>query len=72
MAKKVTAIHAGKSRHKRVNVFLDGRFAFSLDAEVAVKERLQVGQELSESYLEALTRADLFHRCLNVAARFLS
>ncbi len=39
---KVTVLRAGRSR-QRVNVFLDGKFAFSLEAEVVVKEGLQVG-----------------------------
>jgi regulatory protein len=69
--KKVTAIRTGK-REKRVNVFLDGRFAFSLEAEVAVKQGLGVGQELSEGDIEALARADLFQRCLNAALLYLS
>jgi len=69
---KVTALHIGKSRRKRVNVFLDGKFAFSLEAEVAVKEGLQLRQELSASEIEALARSDHFHRCLNAAAHYLS
>jgi regulatory protein len=70
--KKVTAIREGRRRGKRVNVFLDGRFAFSLEAEVAVKQGLGVGQELSEGDIEALARADLFQRCLSAALRYLS
>ncbi len=69
---RVTAIRAGKGQRKRVNVFLDGRFAFSLEAEAAAKENLWVGQELSEGEIEALARSDGFHRCLNAAARYLS
>jgi len=68
--KKVTAIRSG--RGKRVNVFLDGRFAFSLEAEVALKENLRVGQELSEANIEALAQTDLFQRCLNAALHYLS
>lgn len=68
---KVTALRAGRSR-QRVNVFLDGEFAFSLEAEVTVKEGLQVGQELSSSQIGALTRSDHFHRCLNAAVHYLS
>ena len=69
---KITAIRFGKGRGKRVNVFLDDRFAFSLEAEVAVKEGLQVGQELSSSQIEALAKSDHFHRCFNAAAHYLS
>jgi regulatory protein len=50
---------------------LDGKFAFSLEAEVATKEGLQVTQELSTDEVEALTRADRFQRCLNAALRYL-
>jgi regulatory protein len=70
--RKITAIRTGKVREKRVNVFLDGKFAFSLEAEVAVRERLQVEQELSASQIEALARSDHFHRCFNAAAHYLS
>ncbi len=68
---KITALRVGR-RGKRVNVFLDGKFAFSLEAEVAVKEGLQVGQELSANQIGAIARLDHFHRCLNVAAGYLS
>lgn len=69
---KITALRVGKGRGKRVNVFLDGRFAFSLEAEVVVKEGLQLGQELPASEIEALARSDHFHRCLDAAAHYLS
>ena len=68
---KITALRIGKGRKKRVNVFLDDRFAFSLEAEVVIKEGLQVGQELSASQIEALARSDHFHRCLNAATHYL-
>ena len=68
---KITAIRVGRKQGKRVNVFLDGGFAFSLEAEVAIREGLQVGQELSASQIEALARSDFFHRCLNTAAHYL-
>lgn len=70
--RKITAIRIGKGRGKRVNVFLDSKFAFSLEAEVVVREGLQVEQELSASQIEALARSDHFHRCFNAAAHYLS
>jgi len=69
--KKVTAIRSGK-RGKRVNVYLNEKFAFSLEAEVALKEGLRTEQELSEGDIEALKKADLFQRCLTAAFHFLS
>jgi len=69
---KITAIRNGRRQGKRVNMFLDGQFAFSLEAEAAAKERLQVGQELSVEQIEALSRSDHIDRCFNAATRFLS
>ena len=69
--REITALRIGRGRRKRVNVFLDSRFAFSLESEVAVKEGLQVGQELSTNQVEVLAKSDHFHRCLNAASRYL-
>ena len=70
--KKITDLRTGRSRGKRVNVFLDGKFAFSLQAEATAKEGLRVGQELSASQVESLARSDQFQRCLDAAIRYLS
>ncbi len=70
--KRITALRDGRRQRKRVNVFLDGKFAFSLEAEVAVNEGLRVGQELSANQLEELARSDHFRRCLGAAAHYLS
>ncbi len=69
---KVTAIRVGRGRRKQVNIFLGGRLALHLESETAVKEGLQVGQELSDSQIEALAKSDHFHRCLNAATHYLS
>ena len=68
----VTAVRTGKGAGKRVNIFLDGKFAFSLEAEVALKESLLSGQELSDSQVAALLQSDSLHRCLDAATRYLS
>ena len=70
--KKVTAIRSGRRQGKRVNIFLDGKFTLSLEAELAAKEGLGVEQELTESDIEALAQADLCQRCLNAALHYLS
>ena len=68
----ITAIRYGRGHSKRVNVILDGKFAFSLEAEAAVKEGLRVGQELSTCQIESLTGSDQVHRCFDAALRYLS
>ncbi len=73
MKSHITAIKAGKNpRIQRSNIFLDGKYAFSLDNEVIAKESLKVGQALSTNEVDILTRADHFQRCLNAAFQFLS
>jgi len=69
---KITAIRTRREQSKRVSVFLDGKFALSLEAEVMAREGLQVDQELSHAQLEALARSDCFHRCFNAATHYLS
>jgi regulatory protein len=68
---KITKLSVGKSREKRVNVFLDGKFTLNMLAEVAAREGLLVGQELSAEQVETLTRSDRLQRCLNAAIRYL-
>ncbi|MFC2122601.1 regulatory protein RecX [Bacteroidota bacterium] len=69
---KITAIRAGKGRQQRVNLFLDGKFALSMDAEVVTKAQLKTGQELTSSQMDALHKSDRSKRCLNAALRYLS
>ena len=64
---KITALKTRSGRRKRVNVFLDGKFALSLEAEVATREGLQVEQELSAEKMATLTKTDSFQRCYNAA-----
>ena len=68
---KITAIRTGRKAGKQVNVFLDGRLAFSLEAEVVVKQGLCVGQDLSDDQVEAVARAGRYGRCMSAANRFL-
>lgn len=70
--RRITALRIGKGRGKRVNIFLDGKLAFSLETEVTAKEGLQVGQVLSDEQIEALARSDHFQRCLKTASHYLS
>jgi regulatory protein len=73
LKKKITAVRGVKNpRIQRSNIYLDGKFAFSLDNEVIVKEKLKVGLALSDAEIELLSRSDTYQRCLNAAFQFLS
>ncbi len=54
---KITALTAQKRHDDRVNVFLDGEFAFGLPLEYAV--RLRVGQELTAEEVAELQAQDV-------------
>lgn len=69
---KITALRTGKGRRQRVNVYLDGQFAFSLDSEVVAREGLQTEQSLSPEQVEALVESDQHQRCFSAATRYLS
>ncbi|NPV77226.1 MAG: hypothetical protein HPY59_12745 [Anaerolineae bacterium] len=56
MEQKITAIKAQKKNPNRVNVYLDGEYAFSLARIVAAW--LQVGQVISDQKIEALKKQD--------------
>ncbi len=68
--KKITAIQVQKKTPSRVNIYLDGEYAFGLARIVAAW--LRVGQELEESKLEALQAEDAKERALQQALLFLS
>ncbi len=69
---KITDIVAQKKDSKRVNVFLDGEFAFGISAEILFEKRLKIGQSLSEKETASIVQADQAVRLLNKALRFLS
>jgi regulatory protein len=68
--KKITAIEVQKRSPNRVNVHLDGEFAFGLARIVAAW--LRVGQELSEEKIEQLQAEDARERAFQQAMLFLS
>jgi regulatory protein len=68
----ITALRTGKRIEKRVNLFLDGKFAFSLEKDKVALEGLKVGLELSGDRLDTLMTSLKLSRCLDAAYRYLS
>jgi regulatory protein len=68
--RKITAIEAQKRNSNRVNIHLDGEFAFGLERITAAW--LRVGQELDEKKIEQLQAEDARERALQQALLFLS
>jgi regulatory protein len=68
--KKITALQVQKKNPNRVNLYLDGEFAFGLARIVAAW--LQVGQELDEGKIAKLQAEDSRERAWGQALLFLS
>ncbi len=66
----ITALEAQQRSKERVNVYLNGEYAFSLEAVAAAG--LRVGQHLSDDEARALQEADSVAQAVNSAARFLA
>lgn len=67
--KKITAIEVQKKNPKRVNIHLDGEFAFGLDRFVAAW--LTVGQTLDEEKISRLVAEDSGEKAYQQAMLFL-
>ena len=70
MENVITDIQAQKRNRNRVNIFLDGQYAFSLDRMAAAW--LTVGRQLSVEDISRLQEKDEFQVALNRALHFLS
>jgi regulatory protein len=69
MTQTITALTIQKRHRERVNLFLDGAYAFSLSLDVALG--LKRGQCLSQAEIAALQRADEIQRAYQHALRLL-
>ncbi len=70
--KTITKIETQKKRPHRYSVFLDGKFAFGLDDEIAAKFGLKKGQEVNEPTLKKILLGEDENKAKETALRFLS
>ena len=70
MAQRITAIEPQQKNPQRVNIYLDGEFAFGL--AVVVAAWLKVGQELGEEKIASLKMQDEREVTYQKALHFLS
>jgi regulatory protein len=70
MAGRITALRFQKRDDQRVNVYLDGVYAFALPAHVAAK--LKIGQELADQDITTLKGVDEADKAYHSALRFLA
>jgi regulatory protein len=67
----ITRLATARSRDRKINIYLDGKYTLSLPAEVVIQEGLKTDQELSASRLKSLAAAEKQNRCLNAAIRYI-
>ena len=70
MARKITALQVQKHNNQRVNIYLDGEFAFGLARILAAW--LNIGQELSSEKIAQLQADDERETAFQRALKFLS
>lgn len=68
---RITKIEIQKRNKERVNLFLDGEYAFSLSAELVYKESLKVNGNVDGIKLKALAEKETKIRCKNSALRII-
>lgn len=70
MAATITALRFQKRNPERVNVYLDGAYAFALPAVIAAS--LRIGQSLDADEMAALQDGDAVQRAYERALRYLA
>ena len=72
MAGTITSVEVQARNPRRVNVHLDGAYAFPLSMEVAVQAGLARGMVLSDERIGELGAQDTWQKTYNAALNFLS
>jgi len=68
--KTITDLRVQQRKKDRVNVYLEGMYAFSL--HISIAEQLKLGQQLSPQECEALCRRDAIYKAYERALHYLS
>jgi regulatory protein len=68
----ITAIKGQERDHERVNIFVDGEFAFALTAEMSVLEGLRIGDAITPERIAELQAKDEQSKAVNSALLLLT
>lgn len=68
---RITKIETQKRNPRRLSIYLDGRFALGVDAQVAHQMGLRQGLELGQRELQKLIRAEEKQKAKNFALDFI-
>lgn len=67
----ITKIEVQKRNNERVNLFLDGEYAFAISAELVYTERLKVNDEIDYNKFKILAEKESLSRCKESALRII-
>ncbi|MBP2242698.1 regulatory protein [Cytobacillus eiseniae] len=68
----ITKISIQQKKTDRYNIFLDEKYAFSVDEDVLIKHQLKKGMELDEFQLSEIAYQDDIRKSYNLAIQYLS
>lgn len=69
---KITDINPQKKNSKRLNVYINGDFAFGISAQLRFEKRVEIGQEINSQRTQDLILLDQIERLQDKALKFLS
>lgn len=69
---QVTSVEPQKKKKERFNVFIDGKFAFGVDAETVLEYRINTGKNLSEKTVDSIIKNEQVSKLMDSCLRFLS
>lgn len=68
----ITKISIQQKNKDRFNIFLDEKYAFSVDADVLIKHELKKGMEIDEVFLSEIVYDDEIRKAYNSAIHYLA
>ena len=69
---KITDITPQKKNNKRLNVYINGDFAFGISAQLKFEKRIEIGQEINNQKTQDLILSDQIERLQDKALKFLA
>jgi regulatory protein len=69
---QVTDLQPGKKDPKRINVYLNGKFAFAVSLEIKILQKLKVGEQIPQEKIDQLIFQDQTNRLYEKAIKLLS
>lgn len=68
---QITSIEPQRKK-ERLNIFLDGAFAFGVSAQTLLEKNLKVGVKLTNEQIDKIIKGERFSQLLNYALNYLS